>query len=274
MPTPQMSMMSQRIRVSCPGSRAQLTWLAPHCLCSAQAYNAAWVRVRASGFFKTTVAAVDPELLTALPFIADCPATPATYPFPPRLYGSRLDAILRAKKVVIAQQALRFPAFETAFAALGRQIAAEIATAYNVPGLTVKVDTYPVSDAAVEAVVQGKADVTDPFYRQWTLTVDNQVQRSAQITPACTMWATFLSISWNRVRNGWNTLEGEQGLGGSGKGVVRGPPRDCSHWRGGSRYRTEQFVPTSNRCWCWWNPVVLDTRFVTHTVDLQWQRAL
>jgi hypothetical protein len=173
-----------------------------------QAYNAAWVRVRASGVFKNTIGGVDPSILTDLPFIADCPATPGTYPFPPRLRGSRLDVILRSKKVVIAQQSLAFPAFEAAFATLGRAIVQEISNAYKVD-LAVHVDSYPVSDAAVEAVVQGKADVTDPFYRQWTLTVDNQVQRSVQITPACTMWASFLSISWNGVRNTWNSLEGE-----------------------------------------------------------------
>jgi hypothetical protein len=180
-----------------------------------QAYNAAWVRVRASGVFKDTISAIDPSILTDLPFIADCPATPGTYPFPPRLRGSRLDSILKSKKVVIAQQSLRFPAFEAAFATLGRQIVQEIGKAYKVPDLAVTVKTYSVSDLAIEAVVQGQADVTDPFYRQWTLTVDNQVQRSVQITPACTMWSTFLSITWNGVRNNWKDLEGEA-TGGTG----------------------------------------------------------
>ena len=34
-----------------------------------------------------------------------------------------------------------------------------------------------------------------------------QVQRSVKATPACTLWATFLSISWNVTRSNWTTVD-------------------------------------------------------------------
>lgn len=172
-----------------------------------QAYNAGFVRVRASGAFQSILAAADPMLLSSVGFIADCPAVPDGYPFPPWLRGSRLDAIFTAGRVVVARQLLRFAAYEKAFEDITRGIVAEIAAAYGV-SLDTKFVDYMVSDPAVQAVASGAADCTDPFYRQWTLVVPTQVQRSVQLTPACTMWASTLSISFLAGRNQWTTLEG------------------------------------------------------------------
>lgn len=173
-----------------------------------QAYNAGFVRVKAKGLLPEIFNAVDPSLLSSLKSIADCPAVPSTYPFPAWIVGSRLDKILSARQVVVAQQFLNFPAFQTAFTAVTDAIVAEIAAAYNTPLLNTSYVRFVTSDEAVDSILAGKADCTDSFYRQWSLTVSNQVQRSVQLTPACTLWAATLSISWNEARNGWKTIEG------------------------------------------------------------------
>ncbi len=145
------------------------------------------------------------------------------------------------------------------------QVVREIGKAYNVT-LAARFVDYPNSAATVAAVINGTADVTDPFTRQWTVVgafprevrvrvcvgggdfptgpkhserthsrstrhqgVDRravavqpgadqprprtgvpaaQTQRSFLATPACTIWATFLSISWNATRfPAWKTVE-------------------------------------------------------------------
>lgn len=175
----------------------------------AQAYNAGFVRVKAKGLLPQIFGPVDPGILSSLNTIADCPATPATYPFPAWIVGSQLDKVLSAGKVVVAQQVLNFPAFTDAFRAVTDAIVAEIAAAYKSPSLKTSYLTFVTSDEAVESVLAGKADCTDSFFRQWSLTVSNQVQRSVQLTPACTLWASTLSISWDGARNKWKTIEGE-----------------------------------------------------------------
>lgn len=109
----------------------------------------------------------------------------------------------------MAQQGLNFPAFQNAFKAITDEIVKEIAAVYKVPMQTTY-QLFNVSDPAITAVLEGRADCTDPFYRQWTLSVTPQVQRSVQLTPACTLWATTLSISWNGQRNAWKTLDGKE----------------------------------------------------------------
>lgn len=185
-----------------------------------QAYNAAYVRAKYAGNVSAAFAVVDPTLLSSLPSIADCPAVPSTFPFPARHRGQRLDQILRSGTVKVAQQDLGpfLQPFSAAFRQVTTAVVQKVGAAYKVK-LSATFMPYPTADAAVQAVIDGDADVTDPFYRQWTLIgqVGSQVQKSVLATPACTTWATFMSISWNSTRTNWTSLSD---LAAAGSAVV------------------------------------------------------
>jgi hypothetical protein len=186
------------------GAARDVSWI--------QAYNAGFVRVKASGRFASEITKVDPMLFDFVRFVADCPAVPSTFPFPPRVAGTRLQKILVARVVRIAFQfnstqakLSRVPGFPQAFVAISTAIVSEISKAYNVPLKTRFID-FPTSDTSVQGLIDGEADVTDPFYRQWSLVISKQVQRRVMATPACTIWAAPISVSWNSTRNNWRTV--------------------------------------------------------------------
>lgn len=155
-------------------SRGDVSWI--------QTYNAAWVRIKANGALTAAVDAAAPGLLQFVSFIADCPAVPEAYPFPCRRGAKRLNRVLKRRKVVVALQDLgpELAAFTAAFKAINRALASEIAAAYGID-LGVEFAVYPDSNSAVTAVIDGAADCTDPFYRQWTLVgiYPRQVRRLA-----------------------------------------------------------------------------------------------
>ena len=97
-------------------------------------------------------------------------AVPSTFPFPSRKRNTRLDQVLKSKVIKVAQQDLGpgLAAFTAAFKNITSSIAAEISAEYRV-SISVVFQLYSSSDTAVAAVINGDADVTDPFHRQWTL---------------------------------------------------------------------------------------------------------
>lgn len=197
--------------------------LAAHCDDSwTQAYNAAWVRVKASGVFDQTINTVAPSLLGSLRTLGDCPAVPESYPFPPVVDGSLLDQILASGKVRLAfqfnstdaeqRETLTPGDFGKAFVELAKGIVSHVSLAYNVD-LALEINDYESSSLSVDAVVAGDADMTDMFLRQWTLIPSSNQQRRTLTTPSCSLWLATLSASWNATSTGWERVEDLQNAG-------------------------------------------------------------
>jgi hypothetical protein len=179
--------------------------------------------VKASETFSKIFKEVDPMIFTALHSIADCPAIPSAFPFPSRINGTRLDRILASGTMRVSFQfnssaadASLTPSYPKALLTMSRQIAQELGSHYQTSMKAQFLD-FPSSDLSVSAVIDGTADVTDNFYRQWTLNVPGQVQRSVLTTPACTMWASAVSMSFFTSRKNWRTIED---LAGAASDVV------------------------------------------------------
>jgi hypothetical protein len=162
-------------------------------------------------------------IFSALHSIADCPAIPSAFPFPSRTKGTRLDRILASGTMRVSFQfnssaadASLTPSYPKALLNMSRQVAQELESHYQTAMKAQFID-FPSSDLSVSAVIDGTTDVTDNFYRQWTLNVPGQVQRRVLTTPACTLWASAVSLSFFSSRKNWKTMDD---LAGAGSDVV------------------------------------------------------
>lgn len=171
-----------------------------------QAYDAAFVRVKSSGFFQDIFEEAAPGLLTTLRTLADCPSLPNAFPFPTRYPGSQLDLILERGHVQFATQinvtevdsfpnfqAAGFAAINKAMIELSREVVKQLSIGYDID-LEARFDTFPTADDAASAVAGGEADATDSFVRQYTF-VDDQLKQ-VSTTPACTIWVATITVSW------------------------------------------------------------------------------